>query len=276
MTKRRTAVPFRRPLRMTRALRRCALTMLSLMAATASNAAAQEVLPIESALTRQVQETVLARSAFTASARAAVEAARARADAAGLPPAAVLSSEIEDVPDGYDLASAAIRVEFGREFMTGGRTAAARALALTNVDLATARLAALERSLRADVLRELTRLVAADAIARRLAAEDTLLLGAEASLRDRFSVGEARYVDVLRLRAERLRVQTDRAAVLADVLRAREALAGLADVSAREEILALADSAVGMESSIAVAALPPAPSIDSLNRAVSTRRARER
>jgi outer membrane protein TolC len=46
-------------------------------------------------------------------------------------------------------------------------------------------------------------------IVSRLAEEDTLLQQAEATLNSRFSVGEARYLDVIRLRTERLRVQAD-------------------------------------------------------------------
>jgi cobalt-zinc-cadmium efflux system outer membrane protein len=114
------------------------------------------------------------------------------------------------------------------------------------------------------VLRESTRLVAAQAIARRVAAEDTLLLGAEVSLRDRFAVGEARYVDVLRLRAERLRVQTDRSAVLADAVAARAALIGLVSAGHRDEIGPLVDSLAAVTAVDVQRSLPAAPSIDSL------------
>lgn len=238
--------------------------MTCVLAAAASTAAAQEWAPLESEHVARLQDAVLARNAMLVSARATVDAARARADAAGLAPAMVLAGEIEDVPDGYDVRSAAIRVELAREFMTGGRTAASRALASADVALAEARLEAIERRVRAEVLLELTRLTSARAIARRLAAEDTLLLGAEAALRDRFSVGDARYVDVLRLGAERLRVQTDRATILADEQAAREALAALSYVSDRDVVLALADSALGADPVATAATFPPAPAIDSL------------
>ncbi|MGH7577651.1 MAG: TolC family protein [Longimicrobiales bacterium] len=241
-----------------------AVLVTCVLAAAASTAAAQEWAPLESEHVARLQDAVLARNAMLVSARATVDAARARADAAGLAPAMVLAGEIEDVPDGYDVGSAVIRVELAREFMTGGRTAASRALASADVALAEARLEAIERRVRAEVLLELTRLTSARAIARRLAAEDTLLLGAEAALRDRFSVGDARYVDVLRLGAERLRVQTDRAAIVADEHAAREALAALSDVSDRDVVLALADSALGADPVATAATFPPAPAIDSL------------
>jgi len=191
------------------------------------------------------------------------EAARARHGAAGRPGPVVLSGEIEDVPDGYDLGGAAIRLEIGREFLTGGRSAAARALAAAEVREAEVALAAAERRLAARVVQELARGVAATGTARRLAAEDSLLLAAEGSLRDRFSVGEARYVDVLRLRTERLRVQTDLAQAIADARVARAALLGLARPEDRDELTASLDSAL-----IAMAtpdeSLPAAPPLDSL------------
>lgn len=159
--------------------------------------------------------------------RQALSAARARLQAAGFAPPAVLSGEIEEVPGGTDLSGAGFRVEVGKEFLTGGRTAAARALAAADLRSAEAVLHAAELRIWAATARALTHALGWSAIARRLASEDSLLIGAEESLRARFSVGEARYTDVLRLRTERVRVQTDRAEAVAEARVGVAALEGL-------------------------------------------------
>jgi outer membrane protein TolC len=111
-------------------------------------------------------------------------------------------------------------------------------------------------------------------VARRLAAQDSLLLSAEASVRSRFSVGDARYVDVLRLRTERLRVQSDRAAAETESDAAAVALVALAGgdsaaLRAASDAVAALDSAgrgappAARAVSLAIQ-LPEAPSLDSL------------
>ena len=197
--------------------------------------------------------------------RVGADAARARALATGFAAPVVLSGEIEDVPDGYDFGSAAVRLEFARDFLTGGRSAAARALAATEVQSAEAALAGAEGRLTAAVLRHLARVRAATAAARRLAAEDSLLIAAEASLRDRFGVGEARYVDVLRLRTERLRVQADRAGAVAEARVARETLLGIAGPEGARELVVLLDAALVAAAAASLDdSLPAPPAIDSL------------
>lgn len=183
----------------------------------------------------------------------------------GLCPPAVLSGEIEDVPGGTDLVGAGIRLEIGREFLTGGRSATARALAASDVRVAEAALYATGRALTARTHRALVRILGGSAVARRLAAEDSLLTAAEASLRGRFSVGEARYTDVLRLRTERLRVQTDRAIALAEARVGRVTIETLVGPEGRPTFAALVDS-VTAEGLAAprVDELPPPPDIDSL------------
>ena len=122
-----------------------------------------------------------------------------------------------------------LRARGGRkEFLSRGRRDAARTLAGNGRSgPRKRRLAAAGAALDAAVLRSLTRPAGWSAISRRLAAEDSLLVGAEAALTARFSVGEARYVDVLRLRTERLRVQSEQAEALAEARAARVALRGL-------------------------------------------------
>lgn len=116
----------------------------------------------------------------------------------------------------------------------------------------------------ARALEHLSETVAAARITTRLAAEDSLLLSAEAAVRARFSVGDARYVDALRVRTERLRVQTERAEAVARQRAGREALLGLAGSEAGPVVAALVDSAVAAAEPVDPAALTAPPSLDSL------------
>ena len=227
--------------------------------------ASQEGEALDPSLTRPIWEALEGASPELIARRTDVDAAQARVQAAGYAAPAVLSGEVEDVPDGYDFPSAAVRLEIGKEFLTGGRSAAARALALSDVRSAEALLYATERRLDARIARDLTQTLANLAVARRLAAEDSLLVGAEAALRSRFSVGEARYVDVLRLRTERLRIQNERAEALAEARAARLALETLAGPRPPSDFPALVDSVVaaGLVRPLA-GGLPPAPDLDSL------------
>jgi cobalt-zinc-cadmium efflux system outer membrane protein len=215
----------------------------------------------ESPATSALREAVQRSNPELSARRAAVEAARARVAATGFGEPAALSAEVEEVPSGIDLTGASVRVEVGKEFLAGGRRDAARALAATDVRAAEASLAAAGAALDAAVLRSLTAAAGWSAISRRLAAEDSLLVGAEEALTSRFSVGEARYVDVLRLRTERLRVQGERAEALAEGRAARVALQGLlGPVEGRD---ALIDAAIA-ETGPRLVALPPPPDPDSL------------
>ena len=239
--------------------------MLFLLVAAPVRLAAQEGAALDPALTRPLREALERTSPELIARRAEIEAAQARVRAAGLASPAVLSGEVEDVPGGYDLPNAAVRIEVGKEFLTGGRSAAARALALSDVRAAEALLYSAQRGLDARIARDLTRTLANLAVARRLAAEDSLLTGAEAALRSRFSVGEARYVDVLRLRTERLRIQNERAEALAEARAARLALETLAGPRAPDGFPAMVDSVVaaGLLRPL-TGELPPAPDLDSL------------
>jgi cobalt-zinc-cadmium efflux system outer membrane protein len=216
----------------------------------------------ENPATTALRDAVQRTSPELAARRAAVEAARSRVLATGYADPLALSTEVEEVPDGVNLSGASVRVEVGREFLAPGRRDAARALAATDVRAAEASLAAAGARLDAAVLRSLTAAAGWSAIARRLAGEDSLLVGAEEALTSRFSVGEARYVDVLRLRTERLRVQGERAEALAEARAARVALQGLLGrpMEGRD---ALIDAAIS-ETGFRLVALPPAPDPDSL------------
>jgi cobalt-zinc-cadmium efflux system outer membrane protein len=239
------------------------LALLVLVAPPHPGAAQVELSLADPALTRALTEHVARHSPEVAARRAALEAARARVDAAGFASPAVLSGEMEDVPDGYRVADAGFRLEVGREFMTGGRRVAARALAAADARVAEAELAATEQQITARTIEHIARVTVATRVARRLAVEDSLLLGAEAAVRDRFSVGEARYVDVLRLRTERLHVQTERAVALAEGRAAREVLLGLAGGEGAPGAEALVDSVLALPVALGDD-VPAPPSVDSL------------
>jgi outer membrane protein TolC len=174
----------------------------------------------------RLQEAAVAASPALAAGRASVDAARARARASGFAAPLSLSGGVSEAPNG-NIDQGNLRLEVGRELFTGPRLRAERAVAAVDVQAAEASLAAAERRVRAAVLREAVRAAGAQLVARRLASEDALLAGGEEGVRARFAVGEARYVDVLRLRTERLRVQSERAAALAE---ARAAVATLGGV----------------------------------------------
>jgi cobalt-zinc-cadmium efflux system outer membrane protein len=211
--------------------------------------------------TTALREAVQRSNPELAARRAVAEAARARVLATGYGDPLTLSTEVEEVPDAVNLTGASVLLEVGKEFLAPARRNAARAVATTDIRAAEASLAAAGARLDAAVLRSLTAAAGWSAISRRLAGEDSLLVGAEEALTSRFSVGEARYVDVLRLRTERLRVQGERAESLAEARAARVALQGLlGPVEGRD---ALIDSAIA-ETGFRLVALPPPPDPDSL------------
>lgn len=212
--------------------------------------------------------------------RAAVAAAQAHLDAAGFAMPWVLSGEVEEVPGGFNVARAgSARISVERELLSGGRRSAARSLASADVDAVAADLFAAEQRVTALGTQALTRAAGWSAIARRLEDEDSALSSAEVSLRARFATGGARYVDVLRLRTERLRVEVEEASAVTEAHIARQALEAL--IAGRDTLprstQAFLDSLVGVrilaltavDSAAARpqaerAQLPPAPDIDSL------------
>ncbi len=204
--------------------------------------------------------------------RAELGAAEARRAAAGFAPAATLGFESEESPNGrVDRGNA--RFELSREFLSSALRRGEREVADAEVRLARVALAAVERSTLAAAAQALASATGWRAIARRLAAQDSLLASAEASVRDRFAVGESRYVDVLRLRTERLRVQADRASAEMEVETARITLLTLAGGDTLA-LHATMDAIESVEAGVVAAGvrgvpvarlpLPEAPPIDSL------------
>ena len=220
-----------------------------------------------------LRSAVLASSPALTVRRAEVSAAEARRAAAGFARPATLSVESEDARNGR-LDQGSSRVDVSREFLSGARRRGELAVGDAGVRVARVALAAAERQVLAQAAQALYGATGWRTVARRLAAQDSLLLSAEASVRARFSVGDARYVDVLRLRTERLRVQSDRAAAETESDAAAIALVALAggdsvalraasDAASSLDSAARGASATARDVSMSIA-LPEAPSLDSL------------
>ena len=203
---------------------------------------------------------------FLAMRRAQLDAARARARGAGLAQPMALSAEVEEIPDGSALGRAgSARLDLSRE-ITHGLRGARRAFAQVDVDRAELELRLAERVVAARALQHLVQARVNTTIAARLAAEDSLLVGAEQIVEARFAVNDARYVDILRLRTERLRVQSERAAVLTDARTARRRfVAAIAPPDTLlEEVMRVIDSLVGAPDLGLAQPLAALPELDSL------------
>ena len=243
------------------------LVLIAVLCVEPATLSAQDRPVLDSTAVARLREAVVASSPAVAARRSDLAAAEARLRAAGAAPPAVLAAEIEEVPGGMEVNDAgSMRLELSRELVIGGRGSARRVLAAAEVAQAAARLRLAEQRVRARIDQLLMRALGSAAIAERLAAEDSLLTGVDEALRARFAVAEARYVDVLRLRTERLRVQADLAAALTEEQVSRQRL--LALVTAADSvgpIRRLADSILVQRPGVLLLAeVPPAPSIDSL------------
>jgi len=129
----------------------------------------------------------------------------------------------------------------------------ARATALLSASEARLEGALIERMV--ELERHVAKAVLWRRIHARLAQEDSLLERASVTLSARFSIGDARYVDVIRLRTERIRVQTESADALAQSRAATRELVAI--IGAGSE--ALVNDAIN---SITTLPVPQAPGID--------------
>lgn len=199
-------------------------------------------------------------------ARHATALARAAAAGYGLP--ASLDVDVEEVPGVVNLQDAgSIRIGLRRELRPGGVASSERALAAVEADDAMRAIGAGERWVAAQVEIALLTTAGERRIANRLAAEDTVLAMADEALRVRFATGSARYIDVLRIRTERLRVQSDKLAAATQARLARQRLnALLGSAPPDASVVALLDSAVTHFEARIGDSLPALPSLDSLVR----------
>jgi outer membrane protein TolC len=158
-----------------------------------------------------------------------------------------------------------MRFDISRELWPSARRRAERGVADRDVERARIEAEIAERALDALVTQLLVKAGASSAIAARLASEDSLLGGAEEALRARFAVADARYVDVLRLRTERLRVETEIHRSRADARIGRRQLVRLTSASDTLSLASLVDAAVAVEArNFLRGTVPPLPSLDSL------------
>lgn len=211
---------------------------------------------------QRLRGAAAAANPAVATARAALTAARARAGATGFARPAYVSTGFAEAPNGR-IDQGNVRLEVGGELFTGGRRRAARGVADVGVQAAEAALGAAARQADAVTVRAAVRATGSAAVAARLAGEDALLAGAEDGVRARFAVGDARYVDVLRLRTERLRVQTERAVALAEARAGIATLRGLLGDSAAT-LLPLPSSITTAFADRWRTLLPEPPAADSL------------
>jgi len=219
--------------------------MVSLGAVCAlTSAPAPAAAQTDSIASKRLRHLILLSTPEVAARRSAVEAAHARARAAG---AATVTFDVDEVPGGNVAAAQSAGASLTWDLLTGGRRSLRRLVADRETDEATVQLGLAERRIVARTDQLLTRLVGSLAIGRRLAAEDSLLAAAEQALQTRFAVGDAPYVDVLRLRTERLRVQSDAAGAASDVSAHRRALLALVPAGQASGLEPLLDSAVAVE-----------------------------
>lgn len=197
-----------------------------------------------------------------AAAQSRLAQALARRAAAGEPGTWSLSAETSEVPRG-DFGAGNIRVDLSREILPAGRRTAEAAVAEAELKYAAVILDGARLRAVSVLVRTAAGAVGWELIRRRRAAQDSLLATAEEALRSRFDAGQARYLDVLRLRTERLRVTAALAEAQAEADAAAATLLQLAgDADGRTRLrraLALARSAPE-----SLGPLPAVPDPDSL------------
>ncbi len=213
--------------------------------------------------------------------RAAYEVALAHVNAAGRAGPAVIDADVEEVPTLNFQDAGSVRVSVSREFMPRPERRAARRVAERDVERAQLDIDISTRLVDATIDKLLVEASGSHLVLERLSAEDSLLLSVDGSLRSRFAVGDARYVDVLRLRTERLRVEVELQHSRADYRLARGQLLRLASVKSIDEPRIVPSNLRGSESetssltlvTLAIAEMtrtmrhalvPEAPSADSL------------
>lgn len=245
-----------------------ALALGSVMTAAPAIAAGQAIGGVDSITVAEIRNLIRQTNPELDARRAVIAAAEARVSAAGAVGPVVLSADLEEVPDGFDVTEAgSFRLDLSRAVLGGGRRAASRALAGQAVARTRLEFALVERGLLARAEGLLAHYLGYLAVAERLSAQDSLLTGAEDAVTTRFAVGESRYVDVLRLRAERLRTRAEIAQARSEALRGRRGLIGLAgpiDTTGQRLTASLDRLAELAPALMEAVVFPPAPSIDSL------------
>jgi outer membrane protein TolC len=141
-----------------------------------------------------------------------VDAGRARLRA-GLPlDPLTLGAEVENIPPGSSpLDAQQATATLTAPLYRGGRSGAVRTLRAAELTETEAGAALLQAALRSGYREELVSWLVWRGIESRLSSQDTVLALATDVLTARFTAGSARYLDVLRLRTERLQLARERA-----------------------------------------------------------------
>jgi outer membrane protein TolC len=111
--------------------------------------------------------------------------------------------------NGFDVPRGNLEASVSRLFVRGASRTAAEQLVDAEIRDAERAVHATERRLAPQVLEALAAVTTSERVVRRLRRSDALLDEAERALNTRFATGAARYVDVLRVRTERLRTAAD-------------------------------------------------------------------
>jgi len=242
--------------------------LVSIIVLTPSPTVGQEIFAADSGLVLELKELVRRTNPELQARTALLKAAKARARAAGSYGPVALSTEVEEIPDGVNVGEAgSLRLDLSRELFSGGLLTARRRLAAAEVERSQRELALAQRSLLARVDGAVVHYLGGLAVAHRLAAQDSLLAGAQDAVTSRFAVGGARYVDVIRLRTERLRTQVELAQAKTEALEGRRRLVGL--VAPDDSVIAsLSASLERLTGRVSITlerfSFPPPPALDSL------------
>lgn len=217
---------------------RCGLWLAALLL-LAARSTAQEPLVAHTPEVRRLLQASQDRNTTLASRRWAVEAARLRTTAVARRGPTTIALEVEELSLGRPIDQT-LTLAAERAFIPRAAVDADRDRALALVALQEARLSAASLRNTIDLQRLVLEAAVWQRIRSRLAEEDSVLLRADASLRTRFAAGAARYVDVVRMRTERIRLQSEGAAALANAAAARQRLAVLLRGNATEVNAAIA------------------------------------
>lgn len=210
-------------------------------------------------LQRTLEQRAARSNAEWLAARAALRTLEARIPEAAARDAPVLSLEVDEVPGGVELWNAGqLQLSVEQELFTGRRRGSESLLARSALRQRQAETLLLQRGLSVSIARALARWTGECQITARLRLEDELLQDVERSVSARFSVGDARYVDVLRVRTERLRVQSELSQTRASAGRALARVVAIAgDTAGLTPLLTGAEQPV-------LSGIPSAPTPDSL------------
>jgi outer membrane protein TolC len=222
------------------AMRACALLIILL---TPSRLVAQPPRQDIASIVAELAEMAKSTDPAVVRARRSLEAVRALRGAVGRAAPVEFGAGVVD-GNGFDVPRGNIEASVSRLFIRGASRTAAEQRVDAEIRDAERALLAVERRLAPQVLEALAAAATSERVVRRLQRSDALLDEAERALNARFATGAARYVDVLRVRTERLRTAAEVAQAEAARVAAGAALRALVAperMAARfDQLLALA------------------------------------